>query len=585
MEYSKILNKKIDSPEIEKEVIVCDDENLMKYLVEVTEILLESIWRSSQIIQPRLCPLHDYICHVIRQSKISLYTLKSAIIYFIRISRQLQDKRWRSKIRLFCGRRMFLGSIIIASKYLYDRSYSNLMWAKILGLDIKEVNNIQMDFLETINYDLYISVELDSIWSQMLENFIAYLKAKHDQDQKTILRDQFNNCMIKKDVLASPLNSPVMAVKNMSNHSLMPGVFKNLPNSPISPASSVKTINSMEEGEVNGTSKEVNEKHLNMENYQVYIMNQEMKRLEEYRPFVKVLIQVIFMYGNSNTLPVGKKTIIELPKLAVTPHQLFANSYPDYPMRCSSSMVHNNGFSFLQLKRRLGSQKLSRTQKVQLYIYYFNKAFPNRHLLNQSLARRACTSGYYSDGSSRHSSFFHYYRGNMNYHRVREANNRLSARGEILNSLLVDNLEYPIHGSNGTTITRTNETTINNTTNMTTTNGTTITRTNETTINNTTNMTTTNATIAATTNKGSWNGYKRSFAPESGSSSSSSDWDSSTLVESSEDERISGGIEMAKKLCFHKGPFFDVVKPTINKTIMNYSPTSNHINESYYLDQ
>ncbi|OUM56331.1 hypothetical protein PIROE2DRAFT_32403, partial [Piromyces sp. E2] len=76
----------------------------------------------------------------------------------------------RSKIRLFCGRRMFLGSVIIASKYLYDRTYSNSMWAKILGLDIKEVNNIQMDFLEALNYELFISKELDIIWSQMLEN-------------------------------------------------------------------------------------------------------------------------------------------------------------------------------------------------------------------------------------------------------------------------------------------------------------------------------------------------------------------------------------------------------------------------------
>ncbi|CAJ0924033.1 3075_t:CDS:2 [Entrophospora sp. SA101] len=39
-----------------------------------------------------------------------------------------------------CGRRMFLASLIIASKYLQDKNYSNTAWSKICGLQVEEIN-------------------------------------------------------------------------------------------------------------------------------------------------------------------------------------------------------------------------------------------------------------------------------------------------------------------------------------------------------------------------------------------------------------------------------------------------------------
>jgi len=396
------IRKNMDSQEVEHELIVCDDEKLMKYLVEVTEILLESIWRSSQIIQPGLCPLNEYLSHIIRQSKISLYTLKCAMIYFIRISRQLQDKRWRAKVRLFCGRRMFLGSVIVASKYLYDRTYSNSMWAKILGLDVKEINSIQMDFIETINYDLYISKELDCIWSQMLENFIAYLKAKHEEERKT---SSPKNYLIQKKVgVPSPISSPILSDRFNplpqfdSDHSISDSTHKNFPNSPLSPVatSSDDPLTSSELGrKMNPSSKMTTQKvnDVNRNTFQNTMNGKELKRLEEYRPFVKVLIQVIFMYSSKNSLPVGEKKVIELPKLVTTPDQLFVNSSghmnPEDRIRNyshSNLNVCNSYYTLCRLKRQLNANRgaISNKAKLNTLRYFFNKAFPSRHLLMKS---------------------------------------------------------------------------------------------------------------------------------------------------------------------------------------------------------
>lgn len=380
--------------------------------IEVTEILLESIWKSSQIIQPRLCPLNEYLSHILQQSKISLYTLKCAIIYFVRISRQLQDKRWETKIRLFCGRRMFLGSVIIASKYLYDRTYSNSMWAKLLGLDIKEVNNIQMDFLEALNYDLYISKELDCIWTQMLENFISYLKVKNEENSKDELGSEFECNNFKNDVLASPISSPAMSLR-VSNYSLH-GMYQNFPNSPISPATSVKSMNtSKAEESIKSLKLKImeNQDIETSKEYQVHMANKEAKRLEEYRPFVKVLLQVIFWYSKNNQLPVGEKRVIELPRLATSPDHLFVNQ--ESSMRFNhNSLIYQNKYAFQQLKHCLkASKNISKTKRIQLNRYYFDKMFPNRHFNY----RYSMPNGYNFDHFPRYMNTFHFNKPHLNY--------------------------------------------------------------------------------------------------------------------------------------------------------------------------
>eukprot|EP00833_Pecoramyces_ruminatium_P017419 jgi/Orpsp1_1/1191451/evm.model.d7180000085923.1 len=418
-------------------------------MVEVTEILLESIWRSSQVVQPRLCPLNDYISHVIRQSRISLYTLKCAIIYFVRMSRHLQDKRWRSRVRLFCGRRMFLGSVIIASKYLYDRTYSNSMWAKILSLDIKEVNQIQMDFLETLNYDLYISKELDSVWSQMLENFINFLKAKHNEETKE--KSRLIARIQKRDIFPSPKCSHGILDTLSNTSSSINSEIGDYPNSPVSPETSVKTLSSFDEERERESLEghDIVKNHESDETIYYNAMNSsESRKIQEYRPYVKVLIQVIFLYSKNNLLPVNEKKVIELPKLATNPDILFVNSY--HRMNGSEKLLRYSGmmatqqYSFYRKRKQLYGNKLnSKAAKLNTLKYNFKKLFPNHHLLMGAYAsyNPYQTSGYYSDTESKHPSHFHVYKKKINYQQIKEADDRLCGG---LNPCQVHDEEYDL---------------------------------------------------------------------------------------------------------------------------------------------
>jgi hypothetical protein len=79
----------------------------------------------------------------------------------MRIKAQInQIKKHNSTDPALCGRRMFIASLIIASKYLQDRSYASIAWSKICGLDVLEINNIERRFLNLIDYNLFIKEDV-----------------------------------------------------------------------------------------------------------------------------------------------------------------------------------------------------------------------------------------------------------------------------------------------------------------------------------------------------------------------------------------------------------------------------------------
>ncbi|KAI8987079.1 hypothetical protein BDB01DRAFT_784489 [Pilobolus umbonatus] len=71
-----------------------------------------------------------------------------------------------------CGRRMFLASLMVASKYLHDKNYHNKTWCKITGLDIKQINASEMAFLKLIDYRLHVSKPTFDKWYTQLHGHL-----------------------------------------------------------------------------------------------------------------------------------------------------------------------------------------------------------------------------------------------------------------------------------------------------------------------------------------------------------------------------------------------------------------------------
>ncbi|KAI7856765.1 hypothetical protein BDC45DRAFT_502253 [Circinella umbellata] len=92
-----------------------------------------------------------------------------------------------------CGRRMFLASLMVSSKYLHDKNYRNRAWAKISGLDIKEINAAELAFLRLIDYKLYVSKPTFDKWYTLLHGYVQKQQKQKQQQNISNLTSRPNN--------------------------------------------------------------------------------------------------------------------------------------------------------------------------------------------------------------------------------------------------------------------------------------------------------------------------------------------------------------------------------------------------------
>ncbi|KLO05937.1 hypothetical protein SCHPADRAFT_802591, partial [Schizopora paradoxa] len=55
-----------------------------------------------------------------------------------------------------CPRRAFLAALVLASKFLQDRCYSNRAWAKLAGLAPREVSRCERALGEALGWRLWV---------------------------------------------------------------------------------------------------------------------------------------------------------------------------------------------------------------------------------------------------------------------------------------------------------------------------------------------------------------------------------------------------------------------------------------------
>ncbi|KAI3573910.1 hypothetical protein IWW34DRAFT_634451 [Fusarium oxysporum f. sp. albedinis] len=109
--------------------------------------------------------LEDFIAVLLRASESYVTTLMGALVYMVRLKSKLQPG---VKGRHTTNHRIFLASLILASKYFEDEALMNKHWALItcmeikgvyMGFDLKEINLIEKQFLHLLGWELHITPE------------------------------------------------------------------------------------------------------------------------------------------------------------------------------------------------------------------------------------------------------------------------------------------------------------------------------------------------------------------------------------------------------------------------------------------
>lgn len=141
---------------------------------DITTSVIDNIWRTlpmpphymPQNVTKQVMPLRTFVSEILKRSQTSYATLQLALSYLFQIRMAVityVTKRhaagWSKPTLkddyICCGRRMFLASLIVASKYLHDKTFRNLVWATIARVTVHEVNVAEGIFLTLIEYKLY----------------------------------------------------------------------------------------------------------------------------------------------------------------------------------------------------------------------------------------------------------------------------------------------------------------------------------------------------------------------------------------------------------------------------------------------
>lgn len=129
-----------------------------KILYDLLYNLIEK-W-NKKVKTKNVCKIKTFINHVLSKIKTNHNILCLTIYYLVKI-RILIQRMLINKFKLhnffLCGKKMFIISLILSTKYLLDGCNKNTLWAKITKLNIKYINLYEKETLKLMKYDLYIS--------------------------------------------------------------------------------------------------------------------------------------------------------------------------------------------------------------------------------------------------------------------------------------------------------------------------------------------------------------------------------------------------------------------------------------------
>jgi hypothetical protein len=146
-------------------------------LADATCQLLHFLWptqvttystRASLADKPRgeaLCALPKFLQELLKRCH-ATYSALTMALYYICLLQTLgkipspQDKN----NPMHCGRRVFLGALILATKYLQDKSYSMRAWHKVTNIAVKEITCIEKTVLQALDYKMHVPLEHYNNW-------------------------------------------------------------------------------------------------------------------------------------------------------------------------------------------------------------------------------------------------------------------------------------------------------------------------------------------------------------------------------------------------------------------------------------
>ncbi|KAI7902627.1 cyclin-domain-containing protein [Cokeromyces recurvatus] len=159
--------------------------SLLERMTIANDILNKQQCRSLQPIytrfHARLVPsidIHSYLSRILKYCPCANECFLSLLVYFDRMSKNsLAITGKPFMIDSFNIHRLIIAGVMVASKFFSDVFYTNTRYAKVGGLSVAELNNLELEFLKLNSYNLTVPVsELQKYGDQLLK--VGYMTQK-----------------------------------------------------------------------------------------------------------------------------------------------------------------------------------------------------------------------------------------------------------------------------------------------------------------------------------------------------------------------------------------------------------------------
>eukprot|EP00190_Bangiopsis_sp_CCMP1999_P003682 CAMPEP_0198729306 /NCGR_PEP_ID=MMETSP1475-20131203/16865_1 /TAXON_ID= ORGANISM="Unidentified sp., Strain CCMP1999" /NCGR_SAMPLE_ID=MMETSP1475 /ASSEMBLY_ACC=CAM_ASM_001111 /LENGTH=197 /DNA_ID=CAMNT_0044491911 /DNA_START=235 /DNA_END=828 /DNA_ORIENTATION=+ len=158
------------------ETIVMDDESLRRALYSVVMDMVQrndtathlhdhsSMFYASRV--PAIA-LRDYLRRIFKYSQCTSGCYVAALVYLQRIAKRDPSLRMNS----LNVHRLIITAVVLAVKFHEDSYFSNSFYARVGGVSLEEFNQLEIAFLEFIDFRLYVSTEEYAKCEKLLQHF------------------------------------------------------------------------------------------------------------------------------------------------------------------------------------------------------------------------------------------------------------------------------------------------------------------------------------------------------------------------------------------------------------------------------
>lgn len=166
-----------------------DEERRRKLVPVLARVLSELCKRNNDIpveashvtkfhaLRPPAISIEDYLQRISKYSGCSEECFILSLIYIDRLINQNQNLIVNS----LCVHRLIITSLMLSAKFFDDQYFNNQYYGKVGGVNCKEINSLEIEFLFMINFNLYVSTDEFNMYNRKLMEHAAKIQAESDE--------------------------------------------------------------------------------------------------------------------------------------------------------------------------------------------------------------------------------------------------------------------------------------------------------------------------------------------------------------------------------------------------------------------